>query len=50
MKIMFYFADKSVAPFVLDHDLNFQKNHYEVIHPIVSRGEVRVNSFKHLLL
>ncbi|KAG0100200.1 hypothetical protein BGZ93_003370 [Podila epicladia] len=29
MKIMFYFVDKSVAPFVLDHDLNFQKNHYE---------------------
>lgn len=36
MKIMFYFVDKSVAPFVLDHDLNFQKNHYEVIHPIVN--------------
>ncbi|KAG0041079.1 hypothetical protein BGZ82_000058 [Podila clonocystis] len=38
MKIMFYFVDKSVAPFVLDHDLNFQKNHYEVIHPIGARS------------
>ena len=36
MKIMLYFADKSPTPFVLDHDLNFQMQHYEVSHTLVS--------------
>ncbi|KAH7048604.1 yeats family-domain-containing protein [Linnemannia elongata] len=30
MKIMLHFVEKSVPPFVLDHDLNFQQNHYEM--------------------
>ncbi|KAF9313381.1 hypothetical protein BG003_005245 [Podila horticola] len=46
MKIMFYFVDKSVAPFVLDHDLNFQKNHYEVIHPIPFKSDVKPSFLK----
>lgn len=35
MKIMLHFVDKSVPPFVLDHDLHFQSNHYEVPQTIV---------------
>ncbi|KAF8953277.1 hypothetical protein BGZ52_000340 [Haplosporangium bisporale] len=46
MKIMFYFVDKSVAPFVLDHDLNFQKNHYEVIHPIPFKSDMKPSFLK----
>jgi transcription initiation factor TFIID/TFIIF subunit len=35
MKIMLHFVDKSVPPYVLDHDLNFQSTHYEVPQTIV---------------
>jgi transcription initiation factor IIF auxiliary subunit len=35
MKIMLHFVEKSVPPFVLDHDLNFQQNHYEIPQTIV---------------
>jgi transcription initiation factor TFIID/TFIIF subunit len=35
MKIMLHFVDKSVPPFVLDHDLHFQSTHYEVPQTIV---------------
>ncbi|KAF9276589.1 hypothetical protein BGZ68_009912 [Mortierella alpina] len=36
MKIMLHFADKSTAPFVLDHDLNFQTGHYEIAHTLIN--------------
>lgn len=35
MKVMLYFADKSTAPYVVDHDLNFQLERYEVSHTLV---------------
>ncbi|KAF9423736.1 hypothetical protein BGZ94_008199 [Podila epigama] len=46
LKIMFYFVDKSVAPFVLDHDLNFQKNHYEVTHNIPFKADMKPSFLK----
>ncbi len=35
MKIKLYFTDKSVPYVTLDHDLNFNKPHYEVSHKLV---------------
>lgn len=35
MKIMLYYADKSTTPYVVDHDLNFQLDRYEVTHTLV---------------
>lgn len=35
MKIMLHFVDNADSPAMLDHDLNFQLNHYEVEHTLV---------------
>ncbi|KAG0298867.1 hypothetical protein BGZ98_010441 [Dissophora globulifera] len=48
MKIMLYFADKSTDPFILDHDLNFQMNHYEVAHTLTFKPDLKP-SFLRLL-
>ena len=36
MKVILYFVDKSIPPHELEHDLNFSKPHYEVLHTLVS--------------
>lgn len=48
MKIMLYFTDKSTAPHVVDHDLNFQLNHYEVPHTLTFKADPK-SSFLKLL-
>ncbi|KAF9351999.1 hypothetical protein BGX26_010096 [Mortierella sp. AD094] len=50
MKIMLHFTDKSVPPFVLDHDLNFQSTHYEVPQTISFRPDLRSSFIKLLNL
>lgn len=35
MKIMLHFVDNADSPAMLDHDLNFQQNHYEIEHTLV---------------
>ncbi|CAG8496615.1 644_t:CDS:10 [Diversispora eburnea] len=34
MKIILHFTDKSIQPWTIEHDLNFKKSHYEVIHKL----------------
>ncbi|KAI1312980.1 hypothetical protein EDD11_002801 [Mortierella claussenii] len=46
MKIMLYFADKSNAPFVLDHDLHFQMAHYEVTHTLTFKPDLKPSFLK----
>ncbi|GJJ69350.1 transcription initiation factor TFIID/TFIIF subunit [Entomortierella parvispora] len=46
MKIMLYFADKSPVPFVLDHDLNFQMQHYEVSHTLTFKADLKPSFIK----
>ncbi|KAF9360470.1 hypothetical protein BGX34_007758, partial [Mortierella sp. NVP85] len=48
MKIMLHFVDKSVPPFVLDHDLHFQSTHYEVPQTITFKSDLK-SSFLKLL-
>ncbi|KAF9976655.1 hypothetical protein BGZ65_007752 [Modicella reniformis] len=50
MKIMLHFVDKSVPPFVLDHDLNFQSNHYEVPQTITFKSDLKASFVKLLNL
>ncbi|CAG8482216.1 6494_t:CDS:2 [Paraglomus brasilianum] len=35
MKVILYFVDKSIPPHELEHDLNFSKPHYEVLHTLI---------------
>ncbi|KAI1297738.1 hypothetical protein EDD11_006995 [Mortierella claussenii] len=46
MKIMLHFVDKSVPPFVLDHDLNFQLSHYEVPQTITFKPDLKPSFLK----
>ncbi|CAO3574858.1 unnamed protein product [Mortierella alpina] len=46
MKIMLHFADKSTAPFVLDHDLNFQTGHYEIAHTLTFKPDLKPSFLK----
>ncbi|KAF9350089.1 hypothetical protein BGX26_011681 [Mortierella sp. AD094] len=48
MKIKLYFVDNATAPFVLDHDLNFQATHYEVPHTLTFKPDLK-SSFLKLL-
>ncbi|KAG0359607.1 yeats family-domain-containing protein [Gamsiella multidivaricata] len=50
MKIMLHFVDKSVPPFVLDHDLNFQSTHYEVPQTIIFKSDLKPSFVKLLNL
>ncbi|KAI8595586.1 yeats family-domain-containing protein [Dissophora ornata] len=50
MKIMLHFSDKSVPPFVLDHDLNFQSTHYEVPQIITFKSDLKASFVKLLNL
>ncbi|KAF9207347.1 hypothetical protein BGZ49_000651 [Haplosporangium sp. Z 27] len=46
MKIMLHFVDKSVSPYVLDHDLNFQSTHYEVLQTIPFKSDIKASFLK----
>ncbi|KAF9903546.1 hypothetical protein BX616_001596 [Lobosporangium transversale] len=50
MKIMLHFVDKSVPPFVLDHDLHFQSPHYEVPQTIIFKSDLKAGFLKLLNL
>ncbi|KAF9179439.1 hypothetical protein BGZ51_006922 [Haplosporangium sp. Z 767] len=50
MKIMLHFVEKSIAPFVLDHDLNFQSTHYEVPSTITFKSDLKPSFLKLLNL
>ncbi|KAG0246439.1 hypothetical protein BGX31_002093 [Mortierella sp. GBA43] len=50
MKIMLHFVDKSVPPYVLDHDLNFQSTHYEVPQTITFKSDLKPNFLRLLNL
>ncbi|KAF9571475.1 hypothetical protein EC968_000506 [Mortierella alpina] len=50
MKIMIHFVEKSVSPFVLDHDLNFQSTHYEVPQTLTFKPDQKASFLKLLNL
>ncbi|KAF9940086.1 hypothetical protein BGZ65_008326 [Modicella reniformis] len=46
MKVVLYFADKTSEPYVLEHDLNFQLNQYEVPHTLTFKPDLTPSFMK----
>ncbi|KAK3848531.1 MAG: yeats family-domain-containing protein [Linnemannia gamsii] len=46
MKVMIHFVDNAEQPVMLDHDLNFQMNHYEVAHTLTFKSDIKPSFLK----